>query len=62
MDTFNTNDIDRENDISDLGIKVLDSQKFIFNKNYSSRIQFHPFTYFYFLINDEGNFLLKTNQ
>ncbi len=59
MDTFNTNDIDRENDISDLGIKVLDSQKFIFNKNYSSRIQFHPFTYFYFLINGEGKLSIE---
>lgn len=62
MDTFNTNDIDRENDISDLGIKVLDSQKFIFNKNYSSRIQFHPFTYFYFLINGEGKLSIENES
>lgn len=59
MDTSNTNDIDRENDISDLGIKVLDSQKFIFNKNYSSRIQFHPFTYFYFLKNGKGKLSIE---
>lgn len=42
-------DIEQEDDISNVDIKVLDAQKNNYNRNYSSRIQFHPFTYFYFV-------------
>lgn len=42
-------DLEQENDISNVDIKVLDAQKNTYNRNYSSRIQFHPFTYFYFV-------------
>ena len=42
-------DIEQENDISNVDIKILDAQKNNYNRNYSSRIQFHPFTYFYFV-------------
>ena len=62
MDTLNESDIERKNDTSDLGIKVLDSQRLVFNKNYSSRIQFHPFTYFYFLINGKGKLSIENES
>lgn len=42
-------DIEQENDISNVDIKILDAQKNNYNRNYCSRIQFHPFTYFYYV-------------
>ena len=49
MENTNFRDIEHENDISNVDIKVLDAQRNNYTRNYSSRIQFHPFTYFYFV-------------
>lgn len=62
MNKFNIEDIDRDKDISDIGIKVLDAQKFNFNKNYSSRIQFHPFTYFYYVVSGSGKLSIENES
>ena len=62
MNKFNIEDIDRDKDISVIGIKVLDAQKFNFNKNYSSRIQFHPFTYFYYVVSGSGKLSIENES
>ena len=49
MENIYFRDVEQENDISNVDIKVLDAQKNNYARNYSSRIQFHPFTYFYFI-------------
>ena len=59
MDEYKANNYEKNNHLSDLGIKVLDAQKYNFNKNYSSRIQFHPFTYFYFVSSGRGKLSIE---
>lgn len=54
MDTIDFKSIEQENDLDMVDIKVLDAQKYKFNRNFSSRIQFHPFTYFYYVITGSG--------
>lgn len=52
MEKNNEQIIEEENSLNNLEIKILDAQKNINDSKISSRIQFHPFTYFYYL--DEG--------
>lgn len=52
MEKNNEQIIEEENNLNNLEIKILDAQKNINDSKISSRIQFHPFTYFYYL--DEG--------
>ncbi|MDU1828963.1 AraC family transcriptional regulator [Anaerococcus sp.] len=59
MDKTNFRDLDQEDDLLDVEIKVLDAQKHNFNRNYSSRIQFHPFTYFYYIIKGNGKLSIE---
>ena len=59
MDDMNFRDIDQENDLLDVQIKVLDAKKYNFNRNYSSRIQFHPFTYFYYIVKGNGKLSIE---
>lgn len=49
MEKNNLRDMHQENDISNVDIKVLDAQRNNYSRNYSSRIQFHPVTYIYFV-------------
>lgn len=52
MEKNNERIIEEENSLNNLEIKILDAQKNINDSKISSRIQIHPFTYFYYL--DEG--------
>jgi len=59
MDSTNFRDLEQEDDFLDIEIKVLDAQKHNFSRNYSSRIQFHPFTYFYYIIQGNGKLSIE---
>lgn len=43
-----------DNEPTNLAVKILDAQKNTLNKTYNSRIQFHPFTYFYYHLEGSG--------
>ncbi len=62
METYNFTELEQENDVSDVEIKVLDAQRHIFSRNYSSRIQFHPFTYFYYVVSGQGRLSIESEQ
>ena len=55
-------ELEQENDVSDIEIKVLDAQRHIFSRNYSSRIQFHPFTYFYYVVSGYGRLSIENEN
>lgn len=62
MENVNLMDLEQDNDLSDVEIKVLDAQKHIFGRNYSSRIQFHPFTYFYYMVSGQGRVSIENEN
>ena len=55
-------ELEQENDVSDVDIRVLDARRNIFARNYSSRIQFHPFTYFYFVVKGHGRLSIENDK
>lgn len=59
---INLTDLEKDNKLSELNIKVLDAQKYKINKDYSSRIQFHPFTYFYFVVDGEARLAIESES
>ncbi|WP_297281230.1 AraC family transcriptional regulator [uncultured Anaerococcus sp.] len=59
MNEMNFRDIEQDSDLLNVEIKVIDAQKHNFNRNYSSRIQFHPFTYFYYIVEGNGKLSIE---
>lgn len=49
MEKDNDQIIEEENNIDHLEVKILDAQKNTYDEKVSNRIQFHPFTYFYYI-------------
>ena len=49
MEKNNDQIIEEENNIDHLEVKILDAQKNTYDEKVSNRIQFHPFTYFYYI-------------
>ncbi|MDO5048240.1 MAG: AraC family transcriptional regulator [Anaerococcus sp.] len=46
----------------DLEVKILDSKETILTKDKTSRIQFHPFIYFYFIAEGSGTFFIENDS
>ena len=59
MNEMNFRDLEQNKDLLNVEIKVIDAQKHNFNRNYSSRIQFHPFTYFYYIVEGNGKLSIE---
>ncbi len=60
MEKDNEQIVEEENSLNNLDVKILDSQKNIYDENISSRIQFHPFTYFYYLAEGCGKLSIES--
>ncbi len=61
-ENINLKELEKDNKLSELSIKVLDAQKYKINKNYSSRIQFHPFIYFYYIVDGQARLAIESES
>lgn len=60
MEKNNDQLIEEENSLNHLEVKILDAQKNIYNEKVSNRIQFHPFTYFYYIAEGFGKLSIES--
>ena len=62
MENINENILESSIFKDDIEIKILDAnESFLTNEN-SSRIQFHPFIYFYFIVEGSGTFFIENDS
>lgn len=62
MENINENILESSIFKDDIEIKILDAnESFLTNEN-SSRIQFHPFIYFYFVVSGSGTFFIENDS
>lgn len=62
MDNISENILESSIFKDDIEIKILDAnESFLTNEN-SSRIQFHPFIYFYFIVEGSGTFFIENDS
>lgn len=62
MENINDNILESSIFKDDIEIKILDAnESFLTNEN-SSRIQFHPFIYFYFIVDGSGTFFIENDS
>ena len=54
--------IEEENNIDHLEVKILDAQKNTYDEKVSNRIQFHPFTYFYYIQEGFGKLSIESES
>ena len=52
--------LQNDNSINNIDIRILDAQENSLAKNAASRIQFHPFTYFYYLAEGYGKLSIES--
>lgn len=62
MENNNDQILEEENSLNNLDVKILDAQKNTFDQKVSSRIQFHPFTYFYYLAEGFGKLSIESEM
>ncbi len=60
MEKNNDQLMEEENSLNHLEVKILDAQKNIYNEKVSNRIQFHPFTYFYYIAEGFGKLSIES--
>lgn len=61
MDNTNDNILEKNLFKDDIEIKVLDAKEVFLTNNTNSRIQFHPFIYFYFMVEGSGTFFIESD-
>ncbi len=62
MENINENILESSIFKDDIEIKILNAnESFLTNEN-SSRIQFHPFIYFYFIVEGSGTFFIENDS
>ena len=62
MEKNNDQIIEEENNIDHLEVKILDAQKNTYDEKVSNRIQFHPFTYFYYIQEGFGKLSIESES
>ena len=62
MENNNDQILEEENSLNNLDVKILDAQKNTYNQKVSNRIQFHPFTYFYYLAEGFGKLSIESEM
>lgn len=62
MEKNNNQIIEEENNLNHLEVKILEVQKNSYDEKISSRIQFHPFTYFYYLKEGFGRLAIESES
>lgn len=62
MEKNNDQILEEENSLNNLEVKILDAQKNTYDEKVSSRIQFHPFTYFYYLEEGFGKLSIESEM
>ncbi|WP_311481622.1 AraC family transcriptional regulator [uncultured Anaerococcus sp.] len=62
MEKNNDQILEEENSLNHLDVKILDAQKNVYDRKISSRIQFHPFTYFYYLAEGFGKLSIESDS
>lgn len=62
MEKDNDQIIEEENNIDHLEVKILDAQKNTYDEKVSNRIQFHPFTYFYYIQEGFGKLSIESES
>ena len=62
MEINNDQIIEEENNIDHLEVKILDAQKNTYDEKVSNRIQFHPFTYFYYIQEGFGKLSIESES
>lgn len=62
MEKDNEQIIEENNSLNSLEIKILDTQRNTLDEKILSRIQFHPFTYFYYLEEGFGNLSIESES
>lgn len=62
MENNNDQILEEENSLNNLDVKILDAQKNTYNQKVSNRIQFHPFTYFYYLAEGLGKLSIESEM
>lgn len=62
MENNNDQILEEENSLNNLDVKILDAQKNTYNQKVSNRIQFHPFTYFYYLAEGFGKLSIESDM
>lgn len=62
MENNNDQILEEENSLNNLDVKILDAQKNTYDQKVSSRIQFHPFTYFYYLAEGYGKLSIESEM
>lgn len=62
MENNNDQILEEENSLNNLDVKILDAQKNTYNQKVSNRIQFHTFTYFYYLAEGFGKLSIESEM
>lgn len=62
MEKNNEQILEEENSLNNLDVKILDSQKNTYDEKIFNRIQFHPFTYFYYLAEGFGKLSIESEM
>lgn len=60
MNNENQKSTINDNEPTNISLKILDAQKNILDKAHNSRIQFHPFTYFYYHLQGSGRYSIES--
>lgn len=62
MENINENILESSIFKDDIEIKILDANESLLTNENSSRIQFHPFIYFYYIVNGSGTFFIENDS
>ena len=62
MENINENILESSIFKDDIEIKILDANESFSTNENSSRIQFHPFIYFYFIVSGSGTFFIENDS